>query len=550
MRPLLFQPEASDAIKCGVDAVTRAIKPTLGPVGGTIAIDDATRKGAPELLDEGGTIARRILQLPDRGVDVGAMLLREVLWRQHETFGDGAATAAVLYQTVFAEGHRFIRAGGNAMLLRRALENGLTLLLEELRAQVQSINSLDEIRGLARSISGDAAIADAFADIFDVLGPHHPIETRDGGRDLTHEFFLGSFWQSETPSNALFECSGGGRVELSKPTWLLSDFEVDDLDALVRLVTDCVRAGRDSLVIVAKSFSQQMLAAQAANQQMQDFTLVYLQLTGLLDDQEAALEDLALLTGGLVARTSAGHRFERIKGAMLGKSDLAWVDRDRFGIIVPGGESTQVEAEIARLEQRYDELDDERRKAITRARIGRLRGGSAVVYCGGSSESEMRYQKSRVARTIAGLRQALLSGTLPGGGLALLRCVNRLLQMRDDSDDLHEQVAWRILIQAAEAPCRQLLLNSGHEAPGIVIDAIQGASNGAGYDLSAGEMTDMRSRGIVDSAAALMSALRQGIGGAALALTIDTIVQRTNPPLAIEPGGLPASADLGNIELK
>ena len=548
MRPLLFQPETGDAIKSGIDALAAAVAPTLGPVSGAVAMDDAIRGGSPELLDEAGTIARRILQLPDRGQDVGAMLLREALWRQHETCGDGAATAAILYQTVFAESHRFIRAGGNAMLLRRALDKGLALLLERLQEQVQPIESRDDMRGLARSISGDDRIADALADVFDTLGPHHPIETRDGGRELTHEFFLGSFWESALPSNALLE-GAGGRVELSDTAWLVSDFELDDLAALVDLVSAVARAGYASLAILAKSFSQQLLAAQAANKTMPDFTLVYLQPTGLLDEQDAALEDLALLTGGAVARTMAGHSFDRVNRGMLGTSELAWVDRERFGILASGGDESLIDAEIASLERLYGRVEDERRQEIIRKRIGRLRGGSAVIYCGGGSESEMRYQKARVERTIAGMRQAQLSGALPGGGTALLRCVDALRHMAEACDDLHERAAYRILAEAAKAPCRQLLLNSGHDAPGIVIDAISSASNGAGYDVHAGEMTDMRRRGIVDSAAAVMAAARHGIGGAALALTIDTIVQRTNPPLAIEPGGLPTSTPATDIRL-
>ena len=551
MARVLTQQDTREALKTGIDTLAGAVIPTLGPLTGPVALDDATRAGSPELLDDGGTIARRILQLEDRDADVGAMLLRETLWRQREQYGDGAATAAALYQTVYAEGHRFIKAGGNAMLLRQALDAGLKSILDELRAQVHQIETPAAMERLALSVCGEPDIAAALADVFDVLGPHGAVEVQDGGRDLGHEFFLGSYWESSVPSNLVFEGFIGERIELNNTAWLITDFELDDLNALVKLVTDVVQAGNDSLVILAKSFSEQIIAAQGANSRMEDFQLIYLEPTGLVDEQEAALEDLALITGGQVTRAIAGQSMEAVTVEMLGETELAWVDRNRFGIIAGGaGDEVEIEREIAALEAYYARSDDERRRQVLRLRIGRLRGGSAVVYAFGSSASEMRYHTELITRAIAALRSALLEGILPGGGSALLRCVKKLRQRCQESADLHEKAAWQILMTAAQAPSRILLSNAGHEAPGIVLDEIQRRANGAGYDLRAGRIVDMHEEGLIDSAAALLAAVRNGIGGAALALTVDTIVHRVNPPLAIEPGGVPLGSDVGNIELK
>lgn len=550
MARVLSQPDTREALKAGIDTLAGAVIPTLGPLTGAVALDDKTRGGSPELLDDGGRIARRILQLEDRDADVGAMLLREILWRQRERFGDGAATAAALFQTVYAEGHRFICAGGNAMLLRAALERGLRVMLNGLRRQIADVSTPEEIERLALSICGDGDMAAALADIFELLGPHGAIEAREGGRELSHEFFLGSYWESQVPSKLVFEGVIGDRIELKNTAWVISDFELDDLGALVKLVTQVYEAGYDSLAVLAKTFSEQIIAAQGANSRMEDFKLVYLQPTGLVDEQEAALQDLALISGGAVARAVSGQSLGATELEMLGKSELAWVDRNRFGIIAGGGGETTVQNEIAALERRYEISAEERQQEILRTRIGRLRGGSALVYAGGSSESEMRFQQEQLKRAIAALRSGMLSGTLPGGGSALLRCVKRLRERFSDSADLHERAAWQILIKAAEAPCRALLANAGHEAPGVVLDAIHSEANGVGYDLRAERIVDMHQAGLVDSAAAQMAAVRNGIGGAALALTVERIVHRVNPPLAVEPGGLPADADMGNIELK
>ena len=443
MTRVVFQPQTRDAIRLGVDTMAAAVTPTLGPLTGPVALDDASRRGSPELLDDGGAIARRILQLDDLDADIGAMLLRETLWEQKERYGDGSATAAVLYQAIYDEGHRFISAGGNAMKLRVCLEQGLRLMLKTLQQQVHKVADSDAIKRLALSICGDDEIALILTDIFDVLGPHSPVEVRDGGRDLQHEFFLGSFWEGKAPSNIVFEGRAGDRVELQNTAWLISDFEVDDLQALVALVTDIYQRGYASLAIVAKSFSEQIIAAQGANSRMEDFTLVYIEPTGLIDEQDATLEDLALITGGQVLRTIAGHMLESVTPESLGKSELAWLDRNRFGISVGGaGDVTAIERESEALESRFASSADEREQLVLRVRIGRLRGGSAVVYCGGSSESEMQYQKAVITRTIAALRSALLSGMLPGGGTALLRCIKPLQETRDKCSDLHERAAF------------------------------------------------------------------------------------------------------------
>ena len=550
MSRLLFQPRAGDALKAGIDTLAEAVTPTLGPLTGAVALDDANRRGSPELLDDGGAIARRILQLPDRDEDVGAMLLRERLWRQKQRYGDGAATAAALFQAVYAAGHRYIRAGGDAMLLRRHLESGMRLMLARCQELAQPLANSEEIERLALSVSGQREIAAALADTFDVLGAHSPIEIQDGARELRHEFFLGSHWECQVPSNIVFQAQAGSRIELRNTAWLISDFELDDLSALVTLVTDVYKAGFESLAILAKSFSEQIIAAQAANSQMPDFTLVFIQPTGLVDEQEAALADLALLTGGRTLREITNHSLSSVDMAALGKSELAWLDRNRFGLIAAGGDEATVQREIATLQDYYQASEDERRREVLSARMGRLQGGSAVIYCHGSSESEMRHNKDLLTRTLAAVRTALLEGALPGGGTALLRCIEPLRQAQDKSQDENESAAMQILITAASVPSMRLLRHAGHEAPSLVVDEVLSRCNGAGFDLRRGILDDMRGDGALDSAAAVLGAIRSGIGGAALALTIDAIVHRVNPPLAIEPGGMPASANMGNIELK
>lgn len=535
MSRLVFQPQARQALKRGIDAMAAAVLPTLGPNARHVAMEHAVRTHSPELLTDGGTIARRLLQLPDPSADVGAMLLRETLWRQKTAYGDGSATTAALYQTVFEEGCRFIAAGGNAALLRKHLERGMKIILQDLAKQVRMIDKPLEIERLAASISGDPHIAKCLADIFEVLGPHQPIEVRAGGRELRHDFFLGSYWDAKIPSTTVFEGRRGTRLNLENTAWIISDLDLDDLTALVKLAADVYQNGFSSLVILAKSFSEPIIAAQAANSRMQDFTLIYLQPTGLVDEQDAALEDLALITGGQVLRQAAGHRLDRAPAESWGQSELAWLDAGRFGILAAQGRVAAIQREIARLEGRFAQSDDERQAMICRTRIGRLRGGSAVIFCGGSAESEIRYQQALIERTVAAVRSALLEGCLPGGAVALLACQPRLQAYYESSRDPHERAAGQILMKAIAAPCKQLLVNAGHESPSLIIHELQTRRNGTGYDVQTSQFVEMAQKGAVDSAAAVMAALRHAISGAALALTVDVILHRPSPPLALNP---------------
>ena len=535
MSRLVFQPQTRQALKRGINAMAAAVLPTLGPNARHVAMEHAVRTHSPELLTDGGTIARRLLQLPDPSADVGAMLLRETLWRQKTAYGDGSATTAALYQTVFEEGCRFIAAGGNAALLRKHLERGMKIILQDLAKQVRMINKPSEIERLAASICGDPDIAKCLADIFEVLGPHQPIEIREGGRELQHDFFLGSYWDAKLPSTTVFEGRRGTRLNLENTAWIISDLDLDDLTALVKLAADVYQNGFSSLVILAKSFSEQIIAAQAANSRMQDFTLIYLQPTGLMDEQQAALEDLALIVDGQVLRQAAGHRLDRAPAESWGQSELAWLDTGRFGILAAQGRVAAIEREIASLEGRFAQSDDERQTMICRTRIGRLRGGSAVIFCGGSAESEIRYQQTLIERTVAAVRSALLEGCLPGGAVALLACQPRLQTHVEASRDPHERAAGQILMKAMAAPCKQLLVNAGHESPSLIIHELQTQRNGTGYDAQTSQFVEMAQKGAVDSAAAVMAAVRHGISGAALALTVDVILHRPNPPLALNP---------------
>ncbi len=535
MSRLVFQPQARQALKRGINTMADAVLPTLGPNARHVALEHAIRTHSPELLTDGGTIARRLLQLPDPSADVGAMLLRETLWRQKTAYGDGSATTAALYQTVFEEGCRFITAGGNAALLRKHLERGMKIILDDLAKQVRMIDKPSEIERLASSICGDPHIAKCLADIFDVLGPHQLIEIRAGGRQLQHEFFLGSYWDAKIPSTTVFEGRRGTRLNLENTAWIISDLDLDDLTALVKLAADVYQNGFSSLVIMAKSFSEQIIAAQAANSRMQDFTLIYLQPTGLVDEQQAALEDLALITDGQVLRQAAGHRLDRAPAESWGQSELAWLDTGRFGILASQGQTAAIEREIASLEGRFANSADERQAMICRARIGRLRGGSAVIWCGGSAESEIRYQQALIERTVAAVRSALLEGCLPGGAVSLLACQSRLQAHYESSRNPHERAASQILMKAIAAPCKQLLVNAGHESPSLIIHELQTRRNGTGYDVQTSQFVEMAQNGAVDSAAAVMAAVHHGISGAALALTVDVILHRPNPPLALNP---------------
>jgi len=533
---VVFQPITYQSMQRGINQMVAAVRPTLGPLPRLVALERAIREKTPELLDDGGVIARRIIQLADRDEDVGAMFIRHVLWRQHEKVGDGTATTAVLFQAVYDRGVRYIVAGGNAMQLRRYLANGMRLIHDELSGMAAHLEDRERLTQIAESICYDPPLAKMLGEIFDIIGEYGRLEIRSGrSRELEREYVEGMYWKGGIHSRQMITDHTKLRTEMENAAILISDLEIEDPRQLVPIVVQAMEAKIRSLLIVAQKFSESATSVLlSASRDPAKFQAVAVKAPGMaIGDRAAAMEDLAVLTGGHPFARTAGYTLSGVKPQDLGRARKVWADRTYFGIVGGKGDPRALRRHIANLRAAFDRSDDSDVRKKLRERIGKLMGGSATLWVGGATELEISTRKELAQRTSDALRGAIMEGVLPGGGVSLLACRPALQRMFEQSTDSDERAAYRILIKALEEPIRTILTNAGYDASEVMAE-IKQAGAGYGFDVRCGQVVDIAQAGIFDAASVQKAAVQSAIASAALALTIDVMIHHKKPKEAMD----------------
>jgi chaperonin GroEL len=521
----------------GINQIVSAVRPTLGPRPRVVAIENSTRDRTPELLDDGGAIVRRIVALPERNADMGAMFIRQVLWRVHEQVGDGTSTTAVLFQSIFDQGVRYVVAGGCPMQLRRHLKKGAAIILDQLSGMAKPLQGERHLAQIAESICHDAPLAEMMGEIFNILGDFGQFDVRSGrGRQLERQYVEGTYWDGGIVSRAMITDHIEQKTQLLDTSILVSDLELEDPQAMVPVLRMIHGAGISDLLIVASkvsdSVSNLLVSLSGAPER---FQAIAAKTPGTaIADQIAAMEDLAVLVGGRPLVKGAGHAIGGVKLEDLGRARRAWANRHNVGIVGGQGDPRALRTHIAHLRTAFERATEARERRRLQERIGKLMGGSATLTVGGATELEIKSRKDLANQTADALRGAVRGGVVPGGGVSLLACRPALQKQLDRSNDTDERAAYRILIRAVEAPVRCILTNAGHDASEIM--ASMGlAGDGHGFDVRSGKIAVMTEAGIWDAAAVMQAAVNGAVAGAALALTTDVLVQHKNPQTSMQP---------------
>lgn len=538
---VVFQPQVARGLQSGFDQLINLIRPTLGPLPHIVACEKiAQRASIPELLDSGATIARRVIQIPDRDADVGLMYLRHVLWKLQESEGDGTASAAVIFHTVFNEGLRYAAAGGNAMSLRQYFEKGMLIILDALDRQTTQIHGKQRLAGLARAICYDEELAKMLGEIFDVIGAYGRLEVRkNSGRELVREYVEGMYWTSGLRSREMGNTEYGLRLNLENAHILISDFDIETPDQLVPLLQMAVENNVTQLLLVSATLSEKAIAILLNKANREKVFVAAVKVPGLsVDDQRAAMQDLAILTGGRALAKATSDSLDNVSLTDLGRARRIWADKEFFGIVGGRGDPRNLRQHIASLRQAFRSIvpsisgeatqaANERKRLLER--LGKLVGGSATLHVGDMSPGYVEARVELAKNTSEAMRGAMRDGVVPGGGTALLNCRAALSACRERAENDDERAAFTILLHAVEAPFRAIVENSGLWA-GKVLAEVEEAGPGFGYDVLAQKVILMSEAGIFDTAPVVKGAVRSGIAGAALALTTEAIVHRKNPP--------------------
>jgi chaperonin GroEL len=531
-----FAPEVHRGIDRGVNQIADAIRPTLGPTPRLVGVDRGIASISPELLDDGATIARRIVALPDALDDPGAMYLRGLLWRLQDEVGDGTATAAVLFSALLADGRRAIAAGIPAQLLRSQLEAAGNFLITQLETQSITRRSEQLLAGIAASACHDAEMAGHFGEIFDVIGEYGQLDIRESRRrESWVEFVEGAYWDTGALTTSLFTDPVGQRSELHDAAIVTSDLSIDDPAEMIPLLELAMRVGSNGLLIVAASISDRALGLITANQAALGFPVAVVKTPGFsLLDQRDALEDLSFILGGRPLIAAAGDKLAGVAAGDLGGARRAWATRTQFGIINGMGDPRALRTQAAWLAEAHHSAEkaEDQKRFLTR--LGKFQGGSATLWLGGVTESEIKHRQETAQRVARVIRGAAREGIVPGGGSALIACQPALAEQIDASCDPLARTALRVVHDAIEAPTRTICENAGFEAAPILA-AIRRSGSPCGFDVLSGSLVDMRHAGIVDSAQTLKRVVQATIASAALALTIDVIVHTRKSEISVNP---------------
>jgi chaperonin GroEL len=533
---VIFQPEVSQGMLYGFEQIVQTIRPTLGPCPRLVALDRSDLNKPPELMDNGGLIARRIVEIPDRRADVGAMFLRHALWRVHQQVGDGTATCAVIFEAVYRYCRRYLVAGGNPMQVRRYLDEGVRLILAQLDGMTRPVESRTHLARVAQSLCYDPDLADAMSEIFDILGLDGNFEALSGrGRELEREYVIGSHWKSELLSQAFTSDSPQFRAEVHDAYVLITDLELKEPRQLLPVFASMKDVEHRSLLIISRQISEPVAAVLAAARRDGGYQIVAAKTPGsMVTDQAIALEDLSLLTGGRPFVAASGESLESMRLEHLGRVRRAWVDRNHLGIAGGKGDPIKRRDRLQQLRKALAVADEDDTRSRLESRIGRLLGGSAYLWVGAATEAELEVRKALAERAARSLRSALREGVVPGGGTALLACLPALTPVARTAQDSDKRVAFGALHSALQVPFRTIVENAGYE-PGSLMPDKGRLDDGIVFDVLSGDFVDAHQAGIWDAAAVLRVAVQTAVASAALALTTDVIVQHKKPKTAAEP---------------
>lgn len=521
---VLFAPEVHRALKQGVETMTAPMAATLGPLSRTVAIASlSSNNAAPELLSDAATIARRMIEIPNRYANTGAMLIRHLAWHARETMGDGSATAAVLARAMILEGMRTVAAGANPVTVCRGLEKGVRVAVEQLAEVAQPLDGQPAIAALAGSATGDPALAELIAEIFEIIGAEGPIVVEEfTGTVMDREYVENVRWDSGLADTEFVTDEAKHAAVMMNPGIALADMEISSAAQVVPIVEQARNAQAESLVIIARKIEGEALGTLLLNSK-KGLPIAPITAPGLVLSRPEILKDLAVLCGANLIDTAAGRRLEEFCMEDFGGARRVVARRKDFTLISPRGNIPKIHSRIAQLQA---ELAEERPTAqpdMLRRRLANMSGGTAILKIGAFTKIEGQLKRQSAEDAIRTVRAGVQEGTVPGGGAAYLGCVPFLEDLATKTRDTDEAMGVRTAAAALTAPLRQIASNAGYVASTVVAKAGACAPEW-GFDAVSGRIVNMRAAGIVDPAKVLRLALEMAAGTAVLVLTTEAVV--------------------------
>jgi chaperonin GroEL len=513
-KQVLFRAAAREKILQGTTRLYDAVRVTLGPKSKSVLIQKSW--GAPVVCNDGMTIAKEF-DLKDPEENLGAQMLRQAAEKTGESVGDGTSTATVLAHAMFADGLRNVVAGASAIDLKRGLDAGVKAAIEALRAMSRPVKTRKEKAQVATiSAHNDAAIGDLVAEAMEKVGGEGAITVEESKTTETVlEVVEGMQFDRGYLSPYFITNVEKMSAELEDPYLLIHEKKLSSLQPMLPLLEAVVQSGR-SLLIVAEDVEGEALAALVVNKLRGGLKVAAVKAPGFGDRRKAMLEDLAVLTGGQLISEELGIKLENVGLEMLGKAKRTVVAKEDTTIVGGAGKRAEIEARCRQIRQQIEDTKSDYDREKLQERLAKLSGGVAVVRVGAPSESEMKARKEALDDAISATKAAVAEGIVPGGGLALLRCMEAVGQLEAKSIG-DERTGIQILKRALEAPTRQIAENSAVDGGVVVARMIAGQGN-YGFDAARKEYVDLVEAGIIDPTKVVRIALENAVSVASVLL--------------------------------
>ena len=542
-KEILFNIDARDQLKKGVDALANAVKVTLGPKGRNVIIEK--KFGAPHITKDGVTVAKEI-ELADAYQNTGAQLVKEVASKTGDDAGDGTTTATVLAQAIVAEGLKNVTAGASPMDIKRGIDKAVAKVVDSIKSQAEKVgDNYDKIEQVASvSANNDPVIGKLIADAMRKVSKDGVITIEEAkGTDTTigvvegmqfDRGYLSAYFVTNTEK---MEC------EMEKPYILIYDKKISNLKDFLPILEPAVQTGRP-LLVIAEDVDSEALTTLVVNRLRSQLKICAVKAPGFGDRRKEMLEDIAVLTGGVVISEEKGLKLEQATIEMLGTADKITVSKDNTTIVNGAGDKQnikerceQIKAQIAATKSDYD-------KEKLQERLAKLSGGVAVLYVGAASEVEMKEKKDRVDDALRATRAAIEEGIVPGGGVAYIRALDALEGFKGDNID--ETTGVDIIKRAIEEPLRQIVANAGKEGA-VVVQKVREGKGDFGYNARTDVYENLHAAGVVDPAKVARVALENAASIAGMFLTTECVIVEKKEDKPEMPMGAPGMGGMGGM---
>lgn len=536
-KEIKFNIKAREELKNGVDALADAVKVTLGPKGRNVIIEK--KFGAPHITKDGVTVAREI-ELEDPFQNMGAQLVKEVASKTGDQAGDGTTTATVLAQSIINTGLKNVTAGANPMDLKRGIDKAVSKVVESIKAQAQEVDDdMDKIENVARiSANNDEEIGRLIAEAMHKVKKEGVITVEEAkGTETSVDVVEGMQFDRGYISPYFVTNAEKMECEMESPYILLYDKKISNLKDMLPVLESAAQSGKP-LLIIAEDVDNEALATLVVNRLRGSLKICAVKAPGFGDRRKAMLEDIAILTGGTVISEEKGMQLSQATIADLGTAEKVTVDKDNTTIVNGAGNKEAINARIAQIKGQIENTTSNYDKEKLHERLAKLAGGVAVLYIGAPSEVEMKEKKDRVDDALSATRAAIAEGIVPGGGVAYIRCIPALNELKGANDD--EETGIAIIRRAIEEPLRQIVANAGVEGA-VILQKLKESTGDYGYNARTDEFENFFETGVIDPAKVTRVALENAASIAGMFLTTECVIadkKEENPAPAMPAPGM------------